>query len=165
MEAITSFSAPVFEELLLLMGSFNRDNFNLKPSGGGWSAGQTAQHIRLSAGGILKTLYATTIQTDRDPEQYVAQIREVLMDFGHKRTSPPLIEPQEGNYDPEKLAKSFSGLKDDFEEAIEHLDLSCTCLDFQLPGFGLFTRIEWLAFMIYHTQRHIHQMRSISQKI
>ncbi|MBE7179216.1 MAG: DinB family protein, partial [Mucilaginibacter polytrichastri] len=41
------------------------------------------------------------------------------------------------------------------------MDLSMLCLGFDFPGLGFLTRYEWLYFNIYHTQRHIRQLRNI----
>lgn len=43
----------------------------------------------------------------------------------------------------------------------KHSDLSETCLDFELPGTGPMTKLEWMYFVTYHTQRHIHQLKKI----
>lgn len=40
-------------------------------------------------------------------------------------------------------------------------DLSKTCTDFAIPGYGNFTRMEWIGFNTVHTQRHVHPLKSI----
>ena len=46
-------------------------------------------------------------------------------------------------------------------EGIRLLDLSATCLDFEMPGIGALTRLEWLWFYVWHTQRHLRQVKNI----
>ena len=50
-------------------------------------------------------------------------------------------------------------------EAIKTLNLSETCTAFELPGFGEFTRAEWIYFAMYHTQRHTHQLKKIYERM
>ena len=47
-------------------------------------------------------------------------------------------------------------------EAARTLDLSLTCIDFEIPTFGLFTRLEFVWFYIVHTQRHTFQLQKIA---
>jgi hypothetical protein len=63
------------------------------------------------------------------------------------------------------LIQSAADTMDAFIRAVQTLDLTSTCLEFELPGFGKFTRMEWGNFILYHSQRHIHQMKNIMRKI
>lgn len=162
---VTSLTGPVFEELIHLIGSFTDDNFNTRPSTGGWSAGQVAQHIRLSAGSIVPLLNGGVVETDRDPEEKIDAIRDLFMDFDSRFESPEFIVPADRPYGRNEFLPYFRHLLKEIEQAVAQLDMSCTCTDFELPGFGRLTRVEWIAFVLYHTQRHIHQMRKLSQKI
>jgi hypothetical protein len=46
----------------------------------------------------------------------------------------------------------------------ESMDLSLTCTDFPFPTLGEFTRWEWITFIIYHTKKHIFQIKNIYKK-
>jgi hypothetical protein len=50
-------------------------------------------------------------------------------------------------------------------EAVKLLDLSVICLDFELPGMGMLTRLEWIDFYVFHTRRHIVQLERIHDAI
>jgi hypothetical protein len=63
------------------------------------------------------------------------------------------------------LVQSAGETIDASVRAVQTLDLTSTCLGFELPGFGKFTRLEWGNFILYHTQRHMHQMKNILRKI
>jgi hypothetical protein len=39
------------------------------------------------------------------------------------------------------------------------------CMEFDFPGFGHLTRYEWLKFIVFHTQRHIHQLKQIKNAL
>ena len=162
---IETLAVPVFEELINLINSFTDENFNKIPFEGSWTAGQVARHVKLSAGNISNVLNGGTETTDRDPENKVAQIRDIFMDFSNKMQSPSFIIPEYKHYKIEAFTSFFENLRHEITAAIDNLDLSETCLDLELPGIGKLTRIEWISFVIFHTQRHIHQMRNISQKV
>jgi hypothetical protein len=162
---ITELAVPVFDELIALIRSFKEDEFNLQPVAGGWSAAQAAEHIRLSVSGMEAILSGVSVETDRDPQQYVDAIRDIFMDFGRKMQSPARIAPADTTYALDAMAASFTAFGRRLQQIIEEEDLSCTYPDASLPGFPPFTRVEWLAFAMYHTQRHIHQMRGISARL
>lgn len=44
-------------------------------------------------------------------------------------------------------------------------DLSFICLDFELPGTGALTGLEWIHFLSTHTRRHVRQLRNIVEKL
>ncbi len=162
---IVELVVPVFEELLSLGGSFTDDRFNVKPAAGGWTAGQILQHIKLSAGNISTLLGSNTAETDRDPQEHIDQLRSIFMDFGSKMQAPAFIVPEDKHYDRDRMMAYFQSLKEEMAEIIENDDLSLTCLNFTMPGFPPFTRVEWLAFVMFHTQRHIHQLRVLSVQV
>ncbi len=79
--------------------------------------------------------------------------------------SPDFIIPAEKNYEKDKLTKTLENFRSKINLAMETMDLSKTCLAFELPVLGFLTRLESIYFILYHTQRHIHQMKNIHQKL
>jgi len=75
--------------------------------------------------------------------------------------SPDFILPKMKEYDKERLLKALDGIKEDISKAIMDLDLTQTCLAFELPVYGRLTRFEAVYFANYHTQRHAHQLKNI----
>ena len=77
--------------------------------------------------------------------------------------SPDFIVPSDTPHTKEEI---LSGLESRFAkltQTINELDLSATCLAFEIPGFGEFTRLEFVWFFIIHIQRHIHQLKNIAK--
>jgi hypothetical protein len=79
--------------------------------------------------------------------------------------SPDFVVPPDTSYNKEELLHSLEDIKAKIKQAIETLDLTKTCLAFELPVYGFLTRLEAVYFILYHTQRHIHQLKNIHQKV
>jgi hypothetical protein len=77
--------------------------------------------------------------------------------------SPDFIIPSEGPHDQTLMMDALTEVWSGLLVSAKTLDLSETCLDMELPVFGLLTRVEWIDFYTVHTQRHIHQLRNIAQ--
>lgn len=142
------------------LNAFDPESFNEVPFPGSWTAGQVADHL-LKAGGVTRVLYGRTASTRRKPEQKMEMLRHVFEDYGVKLQSPDFILPSDGPHDlcryRSELAATWQGLLVSAGE----LDLSLTCVDMELPVFGLLTRMEWIGFYAVHTQRHVRQLHRI----
>ncbi|GGA98556.1 DinB family protein [Puia dinghuensis] len=143
------------------IAAFTGEQFNSTPSYGGWTAGQVAEHLLLSAGVAEVIAGRTSPTTDRQPDTHLAMIAGVFLDFSTKLPSPDYIIPAEGYYDKEEMLNKIKLVWDKIGEGTRLLDLSATCLDFEFPGVGPMTRLEWIWFYVWHTQRHLHQLKNI----
>ena len=153
-------------ELLEMISSFDDQQFNIVLAKDSWTAGQVAQHLVLSISGFVELLKGPTQKTNRKPDEQVEKIKTDFLNFSIKMKSPDAIVPEKKEYNKEDLTKILKGLKVDLEDIIETSDLDKTCTAFELPGgMGYLTRQEGLAFVLYHTQRHIHQLRKIYRKV
>jgi hypothetical protein len=147
------------------ISSFSQEQLNIIPFHGSWTAGQVTEHILLSVAGVTKALYGKTKETEREPGKKVELIRSLFLDFSQKLNAPGFIIPSPATYQPEALLQSAIETMDASIRAVHTLDLTSTCLEFELPRFGKFTRLEWANFIVYHSLRHIHQMKNILRKI
>lgn len=152
-------TAATFEELA---ASFTQEQINTMPFEGSWTPGQVIDHVLKSLSKISSAVYATTTPSDRDPALRVAPIRNLFLDFDKKLNSPDFILPDTTPLQKEVLLASSKRLFEKIITAINTLDLSVLCLDFQAPRSDKFTRLEWIYFILYHTQRHIHQLKKIA---
>ncbi|MRG48145.1 DinB family protein [Chitinophaga sp. SYP-B3965] len=149
--------------LLQTLASFNKEQLNKVPFEGSWTAGQVGEHLIKAVSAEI--LYGNTTETERLPDVMVKPLRDQFLDFTIKMKSPDFILPSNGPHDKERLTNKLSKIWEDIAEAAETLDLTKTCLDFELPGAGHLTRLEWLNFMIAHTKRHTHQLNNISKAL
>jgi hypothetical protein len=96
----------------------------------------------------------------KDPTgEKIPELKKVFLDFSSKMKSPDFIVPEEGPYEKqaamEQLNRSFENLK----ESTNHANLS-ELVDKSSP-VGPITKLEMLHFVLYHTQRHLDQMKKI----
>ena len=77
-------------------------------------------------------------------------------------TSPDFIEPADEVYDQNALLTQLKNVGDTLVKLVNDIDLSPTCLAFEVPVWGYMTRLEIIHFVIYHTQRHTRQLQQIT---
>ena len=149
------------ETLINALNGFDEENINEVPFEGSWTGGQVAEHVLKSASGVLAALEGTTKLTDRDPEQNVAQLRELFLNFDIKFKSPDFIIPSDEPKDKNFLIKALSTTFDGIEKSAANDDLALICTTFEMPVLGYLSRSEFINFTAVHTQRHIRQLGNI----
>jgi dihydrofolate reductase len=147
---------------LELASSFSQEDINKIPFENSWTAAQVAEHVTRSNIGIIRSLRQPGKRVSRPVDDGVQRLRAVFLNFEKKLQSPVFILPTRNIYDREwvitHLETSILELREtaanvNYYEAIDH------------PIFGEITKYELLHFVIYHTQRHIHQLTNISLRI
>jgi hypothetical protein len=150
-----------FGHLHSLLSGIDEEHFNTKPSPGSWSPAQVGDHLYRSYA-VLETLRGKTAPlNDRNIDEKAREFRPVFLDFDTKLESPDFILPSEKPIEQEHLLSNLQTRTDAIMEFVRENDLSAICLDFELPGAGTLTRLEWLHFISVHTQRHNHQLKNI----
>ncbi len=151
-------------ELVQMLSSLSQEQFNAVPFEGSWTAAQLGEHMNKSYE-VAELLYGPVKKTERDPTEKVKGIKETFLNFDTKMKSPDFIVPENKVYDKSTLINSLKESINKIKQGAETLNLEETCTAFALPGLGEMTRIEWIYFVIYHTQRHIHQLKRIIAKV
>ncbi|WP_164849855.1 DinB family protein [Mucilaginibacter limnophilus] len=142
---------------------FNNQEFNSVPYPGSWTPGQCAQHIRMSASGFNDVLNGRVTDTNREPDAGVEQIKAQFLNFDLKMQSPDFVVPEEKAYDQEEMIQALKVIRENVLNSVQSLDLDKTCISFKVPGAGWFTRFEAASFVLYHTQRHVHQLKKMQK--
>jgi hypothetical protein len=150
------------ENLIALLSDFTDDTLNKTPFEGSWTAGQVGDHIGRSLTGILHVIEGNVRNSERPINEKCIALRDLFLNFSIPMQSPPEILPTDEPLKKNTLLLSLETTLRELRTIAENRDLAVTCLDFELPMFGPLTRYEWLSFMIYHTQRHIQQLKKIS---
>lgn len=145
--------------LLKILSSLSEEQLNFHPEKG-WSAGQFGEHL-IKSYAFVKTLKGNTKKTERPIDQKLERIKSIFTDFSIKMESPKAIEPSEEKIDKKYLIDNLNNRIHQIKKVIQEKDLSLTCTDFSIPEYGEFTRLEWIWFNIYHTQRHIFQLEQM----
>lgn len=148
-------------ELLGSISAFPDKDFNIAPSENSWSAAQTAEHIFKSLSGVLELLHAPPVPTTRDPGEKVGSIRDLFLDFTIKMQSPEFVLPGGEPIAKDSIYAKLEQTLQEISDTLMTTNLTLTNTGFELPGFGPFTRVEWIWFGIYHTQRHTRQIKNI----
>lgn len=152
-------------ELIQQLSSFGEDEINIIPFEGSWTAGELAQHMIMSNGGFAELLVGPVKVTQRNPDQRIEDIKATFLDFNIKFKSPDFIDPPKADYKKGELMAALESIRKRINDAIVTLDVTKTCLAFEIPVLGLLTRSEVLHFVLYHTQRHIHQLTNIRKAL
>lgn len=146
-------------DLLNILDSASQAELNHKPRDK-WSLGQIGDHL-LKSYASVDTLRGNTETPCRPMEQKVGLVKQLFLDRSVKMDSPEAILPARGSIDKADLIKGIEKRFQQTRKVIENKDLSLICKDYAIAQYGPFTRYEWIWFNIYHTQRHIQQMKDL----
>jgi hypothetical protein len=148
-----------FIDLLLL---FDQQQINTVPFEASWTAAQTGEHVFKSDSMLLSWLTSPTRPTQRPPDEQVAGIRALFLDFSTCMEAPDVIRPTEGTHDKEALVSALRSTRGRLRHIMLHDDLSHTV---KTPFFDTPTKLELVNFIVVHTKRHRHQLQKIFDKV
>jgi hypothetical protein len=144
--------------LVYLISPFDEHKINTVPYKNSWTAAQLIRHITKSTIEMVKAMRKESKQADRFIGERIPDLRKIFLNFEKTLKSPVFIEPEESFYNKEVIIKE---LNKSFEELYESANNSnMSDLVGNLP-FGSVTKLEILHFVLYHTQRHLHQLNKI----
>jgi hypothetical protein len=129
-------------------------DINKKRADGGWSVGQIGNHILKGT----DTNLGSTKKTKRPYDKNADAIRALFLDFSKKLSTAPDIEPDEKQYIKEDLIVSLRESQKGIFQMIDKEDLTETCVDWELPGWGNLTKYECVILYETHTIRHTKQV-------
>lgn len=144
------------------VAALSQSEINTIPFAGSWTAGQVIEHLCKSDEHMIKVLNGPVQPTSRTPDAGVPKLQAIFLDFSTKLPSPEFIIPSDQTFDKESIINTFKAGREQIGKAIQTLDLTATC---HMPIFGEPTRLEIIAFVIFHTQRHTNQVKNISEKL
>ena len=153
------------QDLLNVLNLFDQQNVNVVPFEDSWTGGQVAEHVLKSLSGCLQNITGTTKLTERNPAEHVKQLGEVFLNMNIKMKSPDFIIPSNDPKNKASLIKSLGESLDGIKIVARTEDLSATCTGFEMPMLGALTRIEWISFSLFHTQRHTQQLKNIANHL
>lgn len=148
--------------LLQLVEAFGQQEINDIPFEGSWTAAQVADHITKSNSSIAKALTLKGSEINRDPGERIQELKEIFLDFNTRLKSPNFILPSQDIYEREIVIRELGESVERVKEIAREQDLSEMISH---PAFGDITKYEILHFVLYHTQRHIHQLEKTYDRI
>lgn len=153
------------QTLLTALSGFTPERFTEKPSENEWSAAQIAEHLWKLDQSTCKTLRGETEPTaGRPPDEKIALIKE-RMEATVKRIAPEAMQPSNEVFEQRPLLQKLQQQQAMMKDAFLSSDETETCTSFQHPVLGLMTKMEWMAFAIYHVQRHLRQLAQLEEKL
>ncbi|WP_428232170.1 DinB family protein [Flavobacterium sp.] len=154
-----------FEQLYQTLSLFEQNQINVVPFESSWTAGQVTKHIIKATSGFYQICNGKTQKLNGVPDEKVAVLEGIFLDFTTKYNSPDFIYPENKEYEKKELLSRLHKIEKEILDIAVNYDLTQTCLDFEIPGIGNLTIYELVSFAILHTKRHIHQLQNIQQKI
>ncbi len=145
-------------EFIELLSSFTETKINEIPSAGSWTAAQVAEHVTLSNIGIIKSLKKEGRSPDRAADASVEGLKKTFLDFDTKLQSPEFILPTRDIYQKKLVIDSLAISITELKKSSRQVNLFETISH---PIFGDITKLELIHFVVYHTQRHVHQLKNI----
>jgi len=153
------------EDFIQIFAEFDEDEVNEIPYEDSWTPGQVVQHNILSLSWFIDLLTGPEMETTRQPDEHVANIKAVFLNFDIKLQSPDFIIPPAIDYNKQEQLDELEALKNKLNEIIPNVDMSKTCTAFNLPTLGYLTCTEIVHFILYHTTRHVYQLKKILASI
>lgn len=152
-------------ELIELISSANDEQFNEMPSEESWSVAQVGGHLLKSYALVDFLKDGKTMQAERSAGKEIEEIKKIFLDFNAKYISAESLRPADLPIQKEELLKGLQMRILQMQELIQTKDLTEICIGRPFPGIGELSRLEWLYVILYHTQRHIHQIKNILESM
>ncbi|MGG9970826.1 DinB family protein [Ferruginibacter sp. SUN002] len=154
--------ADAVAELSELMSAVNESKVNTIPYEGSWTAAQLLRHVTKSIDGMTMAMNKDATPAERDPEEKAAQLKKIFLDFSRKLTPPEFIIPEEGVYEKQTSINELNTSFDRFRESASDVNLYGLIEGVPLSPI---TKLEIIHFVLYHTQRHLNQMKNICEAL
>lgn len=142
---------------------FSGKDLNIVPFKGSWTAGQVAEHIIKSNGGIIRELSnGNSEAVDRSYDRNVTLMQEIFRDRNQKSKSATFLEPGPPKHKHDELLDNLKNHKEQLLGVVNGKDLTLLITGLEFPsGVGQMTYYEWIHMMIEHTRRHQLQIEDI----
>ncbi len=157
-EAILDAIDGIVSELLALYLPLTEDEINKVPYENSWTPSQLLEHVTKSTNGIATALMEDGKVTDRDVTERVPELKTIFLDFSTKMQSPEAIVPGDGPFEKDVVIDRLKIAFEEFKKNANHTHLDGLVTD--LP-FGPVTKLELLHFVVYHSARHLEQLKRI----
>ena len=149
-------------EMLQLVSSFNEEEMNSMPFKDSWTAAQVAEHVTKSNASMIRSLSEEGKTSSRNIDEGVPKLKEIFLDFTSKLQSPKFILPTRDTYSKEIVVADLKNSIEQIKKLSNTINLS-EIVNHRV--FGEITKFEILHFVVYHTQRHIYQLKNIFQRV
>ncbi len=151
-----------WDELIKLVSLIPEGLINTIPFANSWTVAQLATHVAKSNNAIAQGLDMKGDPARRNIDEGASRLKKMFLDLDTKFQSPEFIRPENKVYRKEEVIT-------DLKNSVTRLKNKRTTANLSevinLKVFSEVTKLELLHFVLYHTQRHIYQLKNIIQKI
>jgi hypothetical protein len=151
-----------WKKLVDLLSSADSKLINKIPFEGSWTIAQVVCHVTKSNQGMARIMQMYGVIPERNVMQAQPKLKQIFLDFKVKYNSPESIIPEAKEYDKEEVLRDLKNTVEQLTEQREKQNLSQLL---ELDILGELTKLELLYFVLYHTQRHIHQLENILEAL
>jgi hypothetical protein len=151
-----------FSEIEELVSSLEEQKLNAIPFEGSWTAAQVTDHVTRSINGMNDALGMPGKVVERNPGEKANDLKTMFLNFENKMKSPAFILPTQDVYEKKRLVDNLKNSDKKFIDIGNTINFSELL---NLAPLGEFTKLEVIHFVLYHTQRHIHQFKNIVEKV
>jgi hypothetical protein len=139
----------------------SNEKFNFRKEKGAWSIGDCLEHLVITEQSAKNILLGPVKYYNRDYDAKLSVVKKAFGDDTKKFAASILLLPSESSKIPEKMINDYIANREDIKKVVEKEDLTVLCDAFRHKLFGHFTRLEWIYFVIYHSERHARQIERI----
>lgn len=157
LDAIKSFVESVYE--------FNESLFNLMPFEGSWSAAEVGSHVYKSTAFIHEIANGEVTAVNRDPEQFIVPLKQMMEDMNAKGKSATVLLPESRVISRTDIRTDITQIEQLLLKDVQELDLTKLCTAMEFPVIGYLTRFELISFAAFHITRHTMQLQNIHKAL
>ena len=154
---------------LALLNSFNTLNqaeVNFKSSENSWSILECAEHVFLIAKAVLKVMETpgTTGKTENESTELFGEQKLnklLVINRAFKVPAPDFVAPKGFFVDSSTAIQNMNTIIDKIVDHINTNKIDLETHTIKHPVLGAMTKLDWIHFMISHTNRHILQIEEM----
>lgn len=146
-------------EYIATLQKFNDDEINQIPNNVGWSAGQVISHI--TKANQSSFLGAKGEVCKRDIGENLAELELTFLNFDIKMESPDFILPDNKSFTTEECIFNITQCFQSLSNALDESEMD----EILNSPLGSLTKWEIANFMIFHSKRHLYQLKNIQKSL
>ena len=169
----TNLQEKIQSNTLDLFNSFNslsEANVRFKPSENRWSILECVEHIFLIAEAVSKVI-ATPLPTEKTENKKTELFGEqklntiLVINRAFKVPAPDWVSPKGRFKNITESTQSINAIIDKIIHHIENNKIEQETHTIKHPVLGVMTKVDWIHFMIAHTNRHILQIEEVKKLV